>query len=252
MNIYDGKFSTREKYASRNIHAALGLHLKIYQEFIKLKPDKKSKILVLGSGSGAFEKRLWDKGFKNITSSDINKDQYREINKKITFIKSDLNTDFSNCFLEKYEFIFAIEVIEHLISTNTFLNSLEKISTDKTTIIITTPNLHNTQSRLNYLIFGYPSYFITNPNKYDHINPIFDNVFKHLIKENGFKIIKEYRSTSYFKSFEFYTIRSYFYFVSLALLSFALKPFMRYNKKLLNGVNVAYVIKKTNSPQEQT
>ena len=71
------------------------LHEKVFEEFYKIYlqklkniPKHKLKILVLGSGKGAFDRRLIDSGFSNIVSIDINAKDYL-LKKKTRFIKYD-------------------------------------------------------------------------------------------------------------------------------------------------------------------
>ena len=78
---------TYQKYNGLEIYSAKGLHPKVFEAITKLKIKKDSSILILGSGSGSFDKRLIDNGYNNITSCDISKDNYKLTN--TNFINKD-------------------------------------------------------------------------------------------------------------------------------------------------------------------
>jgi len=167
------------------------LHEKVFEQIVNLNKD--SKILVLGAGQGAFEKRLLDAGFKNIVATDINKKNYKLGGVK--FIQADLNKDFSK--LGKFDLIIAIEIIEHLNSTDNFLKNCSRLLNTNGRIIITTPNIHENMSRLSYFFRGYPINFSPNDLRDSgHINPILDHIFRDACKKNKLKITdKNYNRT---------------------------------------------------------
>ncbi len=232
----------KKKYKGLEICAVKGLHEKVLKTILKRNIKKESKILVLGSGTGSFDKRLADSGFNNIISSDINQENYTYSNENIKFMPLDLNSDFSAKINQDFDLIIATELIEHLSSPNKFIKECKNLLNKKGVLIISTPNLHNLQSRINFLLFGYPSYFITKPEKYGHISPIFDNIFFYILEKHNLKLEKRIPSSNYFKNFEFYTKKSYFYFLTQLFLNIFFFPLMLFNKKLLKGTNAIYLI----------
>jgi len=99
--------------------------------------------------------RLYNYGFKNITSVEINESEYKNNKSKIKEFKLiDLNSFFSKNFNEKYDLIICMEIIEHVYNPNNFLIESKKLLKDKNSqIIISTPNLQNLFSRINYVLF---------------------------------------------------------------------------------------------------
>ncbi len=95
-----------------------------FKEFLNLSIDKNSEILILGGGQGAFEEKLLNEDYKNITSIDLNEDNYK-LKDKVKFVNWDLNKDFE--WDDKlYDVIVAIEIIEHLESSPHFLRECSK------------------------------------------------------------------------------------------------------------------------------
>lgn len=58
---------------------------------------------------------------------------------------------------EKFEFISALEVIEHLINTDAFLDECRRHLTDNGRLIITTPNINSLRNRVTVPLGHYPA-----------------------------------------------------------------------------------------------
>ena len=61
-------------------------------------------------------------------------------------------------------------------------------------VIISSPNVENTYSRLKFLFLGYLSYFNKNDLRGDmiHINPVFEHIFLFNSRNVGLFLIKKY------------------------------------------------------------
>lgn len=165
-----------------------GINQFIFQT-LKLK-NKDSKILVLGSGKGAFEEILLKKRFYNITSVDYYNDLKQDIFEKVKFVRIDLNSEFYHILKDKkFDVIIAIEVLEHIFSPYLFIKNVKKILTKNGILVISTPNIESKFSRIFYLIFGKPAFFIDEPFPGGHFSPIFTHYLKYYLRLEKLKII---------------------------------------------------------------
>jgi len=236
---------TYQKYNGLEIYSAKGLHPKVFEAITKLKIKKDSSILILGSGSGSFDKRLIDNGYNNITSCDINKDNYKLTN--TNFIKVNLDTQFDKKIKTKYDLIVGLEIIEHLNSPFDFLRSCKNLLNKDGILIVSTPNLHSYNSRALFLLKGYPQTFSdsTSGGKdgHGHISPILDRIFRYYLKKLNLELIERLHTAWYLVNLN--TTREKVGYIILSFLSIILFPFMMFNRKLLSGTVSIYVIKNT-------
>src|SRR5690348_16157056 len=110
------------KYNNLVIYCAPGVHEKVFELIKKRFPKKNIKILVLGAGAGAFDERLFDNGYKNITAVEFRKEIYKSKGK---VIELDLNEDFHTKIKQKFDCIVAIEIIEHLENHFHFMSNID-------------------------------------------------------------------------------------------------------------------------------
>lgn len=169
-------YSTSD-YNGIKIYAAPGLHEEMFKLFTSYGLPKNSKILILGAGGGAFDQRLIDNGYYNITATDINTQVYQSDGKIVEF---DLNKDFST--LGEYDIVIAMEIIEHVENAFEFLRRIRKILSKEGIFLLSTPNPKSVASRLNFLIKGEMLYFENRDiSGVGHINPIFDHILKYYL-----------------------------------------------------------------------
>lgn len=199
----------------------------------------------MGSGTGAFDKRLLDNNYKNITSCDIDKNNYK-LKEGTTFIKIDLNSNFSKKINDTFDMIICLEIIEHLHNTFKFIKQCKTLLNTNGKLIISTPNIHNTISRINFLLFGYPSLFIHKPSNFGHLTPIFDSVLKHYCTENKLKVKKRIGIINFYKKIHFDNLKLFAYDLILVLLSISLYPLIYagsfYKKDIVKGIISIYII----------
>lgn len=165
-------------YKGLTIHAGKGIHEAAFN-YIQKNINKSASILILGAGSGSFDCRLYENGYHNITSADINFDNYQYKNSEVEFVRTDLNSLFEGSFDDQYDLVVAIEIIEHLYSTNSFLSSVKKLMSEEGELLITTPNPRSLLSRFKFFTTGYHNRFHGVPMRYEHINPIHMGIMYH-------------------------------------------------------------------------
>lgn len=230
--------------------ALKGLNDKVLNIIKKYKIPKNAKILVLGCGQGAIEQKLLKEGYYDITSVDYFTDF--KLKDKCKFIKLDLNLEnFAEIIKEKsheeYDLIISIEVIEHLFSPYNFLSNIRELLSNNGIAIISTPNTHSFLSRVDYLITGYPTFFISKPELGGHVSPIFHEIFKFYLDLLNLKILEHIFHGSlliYLKSYKIYSFKSIPYLLMLFLLYYTLQPLMLRNRKISKGIISIYIISK--------
>lgn len=119
-------------------------------------PD--SQILDLGSGSGHMTRRIFNwlqehgqNSSGKITASDINRDAFKAT--EIDFVESDFGNKlpFDD---HSFDLVFSVEVIEHLTNPYDFIEECKRVLKPGGTLILSTPNINNLQSKLRYLLTG--------------------------------------------------------------------------------------------------
>ena len=231
-------------YKGLKIMANPDLHPAAAKEIRRIKLDKNAKILILAAGTGAFDRRLLDMGFKNITSLDIDKGNYKVEDSHVNFISANLNSNFSALLKDKFDLIVCLEIIEHVYSPFHFISGCEKLLKDDGRIILSSPNIHDYFSRVHFLLFGYPSIFLNPPEKYGHVSPVFKNILEHYLYLNNLKIFNQVAVSNIFKYLQIYTFKSYLYYSMLFISSCLLFPFYLISREKNNGLISIYSIKR--------
>jgi len=184
---YGGDWKSGYNYKGLPIHAGEGVHEKVFSHINTVFP-KNSKILVLGAGTGAFDRRLFDHGYTDITSVDINQNNYQFDTTQVNFVGADLNKNFSDKLNVKFDLIIAVEVLEHLFSTDNFLKNCRQIMAPTSTLLISTPNPRSHLSRWRFMLKGYHAGFEGIPQKFEHVNPIHIDILRHHLHFNSMAI----------------------------------------------------------------
>jgi 2-polyprenyl-3-methyl-5-hydroxy-6-metoxy-1,4-benzoquinol methylase len=194
------------------------LHEKVFNEFLQLGANKEVSILVLASGHGALEQRLIDHGFLNLQSIDI-EDNYKADKKNLNI--RDLNKNFDD-ITGSFDYIFAMEIIEHLENQFHFIRNVEKLMNSKTILFITTPDVYRKSLRLRFLLTNEIEFFTERDlHGSGHINIIQDHVFKHNLELSKLTVNKESSNRSYFSKNDFKgnTIKFKVFFAIYKLIS---------------------------------
>lgn len=186
-------------YKGIAVGADAGVHELVFDEFTSREKNLNVSILVLGAGHGAFEKRLHDHGYTNTTSVDIKDNLEQSLNRCII---RDLNKDFDD--IGKYDYIFCIEVIEHLENQYHFVRNLAKIMKEKTILFITTPNIACKSARLRYLFRNSIYAFTLKDLKGSgHISPIMEHLLLWNLGNSGLAVIKKAYNRKYLSLYYF-------------------------------------------------
>lgn len=170
-----------------------GIHENIFSAFTSHKKKESCKILVLGSGAGAFEMRLMDHGYTDITSVEFVAENF--LVKGTRLLSLDLNEDFSH--LGSFDAIFAIELIEHLENQFHFVRCVKKILKEDGLFYLTTPSIENTFARIKFFALGRLQWFgVAELGKTGHISPILNHILAFNISQSNMKIRKHFANAN--------------------------------------------------------
>lgn len=169
--------------------AAPGIHEAVFSSFLECNFPKEVKVLILGSGAGSFDQKLFQSGYSNITATDLIEENY--LMKGVTFIPFDLNNDFST--LGTFDVVIALEIIEHVENQFHFIRCIKKILTKNGVLYLSTPNVESTFSRAKFYFFGRLHFFsVKELFGTGHINPIFSHIFAFNLEQSNFKIVSHF------------------------------------------------------------
>ena len=184
------KTHTDNYYKNLNIQATSGVHNFTMDRILELNNGEKKHILDLACGTGAFTQRSLDNGFKT-TSVDIYSDK---LPIDTEYFMLDLNNNFSEHLAHnKYDFIVALEIIEHLENPFHFLRQIKEIATPQTVIFISFPNIHLWQATRTFITEG--TFVNWNVDQYwntKHQTILTDWLFEQHLKKTGLKLVNKY------------------------------------------------------------
>jgi SAM-dependent methyltransferase len=144
-------------------------------------------ILDVGCGSGAWLRRLRDRGFSNLHGTDLDTGQFALPN--VPIFANDLNGERWNVVPGRFQLITAIEVIEHLQNIENFFRNLYRHLDDRGTCLLTTPNIHSLHARVRYLLTADMKQFgrIGDPT---HVFPVLGPTLDRLADGHGFELFR--------------------------------------------------------------
>lgn len=219
-----------------------------YEKVLELLGDiKGKKILDCGCGKGRFSEIMSEKGAK-IYCCDMDEEQF--LAKNIPFKSGDLNKKipYSSSFFDR---IVSIEVVEHLENPHNFIREIKRILKFGGEAIITTPNIENIKSRLQFFFKGdfhwfHKSEFGKKGSR--HINPIYFKEIEYGINREGLKIVR--LDTNRHNGYTFYidqksgALKKYVYnFINLIFDLFynAISVFAYAEKKILKTADIVVI-----------
>lgn len=208
--------------------AAEGVHQKCY-DLISGYP--KGKLLDIGSGEGAFVRRVYQ-NFE-VTASDINKNQFKLSDCK--FLEIDYNSNFK--VNEQYDYITCIEIIEHLENPHKLIRDCNSLLKKGGVLILTTPNIESTYSKLLFLVKGHFKHFAEEDKKYGHINPLTYSELGDILIKNGFTI----ECLEINNKIPYFSITNGFKSNLLGVLSMLVQPLIRCKHRLLKRGDVMII-----------
>lgn len=147
-------------------------------------------VLDAGSGEGGWIKRLQEsKNLKKIISVDIIDDGASQID-GVEFHITDISQSSLPCREQELDWIFAIEVLEHLANPRNFVNNASRCLKKGGKLAITTPCNDSLRAKLSFLFRGYfPAFCDHGYSTSGHITPILEIDLKRMACEAGFESI---------------------------------------------------------------
>jgi SAM-dependent methyltransferase len=153
------------------------------------------KILDLGCGSGDYAKRLKDSGF-DVVAADIDRERFRYKN-EIGFTYCDITKEMPFA-ADHFDYVLLMEVVEHLQNPYAVIAQINRLLKPGGSLIISTPNILNLESRFRFLAEGAYDYFRETPlDQADnpkevifnlHLAPYRYQELEYLLAANGFKV----------------------------------------------------------------
>lgn len=186
------------------------------------KGEKRGKVLDLGCGDGEYAKALSDLSF-DVTAADLDITRFR-YQGAIKFQKCDITQPLPFAH-QTFDHILFLEVVEHLKNPYAVLAEIHRILKNKGTLLLSTPNILNIQSRVRYLAEGAYEFFreapldqVKNPKEKIfnlHIAPYRFHELEYLLFASGFSVTEIFTSV--------YENRGLFFFIPLIKLQLFLK-----------------------------
>src|SRR3989339_1811134 len=131
-------YETEKKHFHSQIRRDLFFEL-TQHKYLNFKPE--SKIIDIGCASGIFLEHLNEKGFKNLYGIDPNPESIKFIKKNLPNINLyDLYLkDFLKEQKQKFDFVFLLDVLEHIKNDDTFLKEVKELPDNNSKVLISVP-----------------------------------------------------------------------------------------------------------------
>ena len=147
-----------------------------------------AKVLDLGSGAGAWAKRLHDASY-SVTACDL---EARQEKFEFPCHRVDLNHNFAETFgNERFDAVCILEVIEHLENSRHTFRQIKRLLKKGGVVLLTTPNASGLYSRLRFFFTGEMAMF--NDDSYvgsGHINPMTAWQLEKIFGENDMEVLE--------------------------------------------------------------
>jgi len=166
-------------------HTIRGLH-GFLDSILKRYALRGGRAIDLGAGSGALAVRLRELGFE-VIAVDVSNERFKA---DIPFVQMNLNNPIP-CSLEDrgFDFVTAVEVIEHLESPIAFLRYVCSLLKPDGIALVTTPNMDSAPSRFRFLLTG--KLHMMDEKVPNHISPIFYDLFiRQYLPQAGLKLVE--------------------------------------------------------------
>jgi len=169
-----------------------GVHAAVQQAVQSL---PRGSLLDVGAGEGAFSLWAAEQGFE-VSATDVDASLFRV--PSIRCAEADLSGRWPFAD-EQFDVVVSVEVMEHVENHYHFLRQCARACKPGGHIVISTPNCHSIESRINYMLTGYDDCAprpIDNENpKYgsiymEHIHPVPISTMELGLRMNGCRIEK--------------------------------------------------------------
>lgn len=178
---------TEATYRGLQIHTTANLHRDCLGLIKRLDLPRTPSVLDLGAGAGAFSRRLMDTGFL-VTAVEFNAQRFKAAADCHSY---DLNQDFGDKFLARFDLVVAIELIEHLSNPRHFIRNCLRALKTRGYLLITSPNTESWISRLVFLRRGRFLWFDERDyDHYGHITPVFTWQIEQICGELGVSLVR--------------------------------------------------------------
>jgi methionine biosynthesis protein MetW len=151
-------------------------------------------VLDLGCWDGAITMKIRDLGnsVEGVEISEYSIERCKEKGLKVYDL--DLNKDWANQIPQKYDVVFAGEILEHIYETDIFLSNIYKVLKNDGCLIISTPNLAALGRRLLLFLGKNPLMELTTRgNEAGHLRYYVIDTLKSILLDNKLRVT-EYRS----------------------------------------------------------
>lgn len=153
-------------YRGIPVFAEPGVHEGCEELILSRRPPP-AKVLDIAAGSGAFTRRLLDRGY-DVSANDLDCSRWAVDAVRPTSV--DLNGAFASSFREKYDVVAALEIIEHLENPAHFLRECRKLLLPGGILLLSVPNVIDYDSRYMHLRHGEFYHFNPRNLKIGHIS----------------------------------------------------------------------------------
>jgi len=155
---------------------------------------KNKSVLDLGCWDGSISEII-KKNTNTVAGVEISDNAIKKTREKgIEVFDLDLNSDWQESIKERYDVVFAGEIIEHIFDTDRFLQNVYKVLKNEGCLVLSTPNIASLGRRV-FLLFGLNPLIETTARGGDagHIRYFTFNTLERLLKDNNF-VITNYTS----------------------------------------------------------
>jgi len=148
------------------------------------------RLLDVGCSQGDWA-LLWRSRGWSTAGVDINRDRVaiaRNAGVEARFC--DLNRDPLPFGDAEFDLVFAGEVIEHLVDTDSFLAEIRRCTEPGGHLLLTTPNLASFENRIRLLLGIYPNWLNYNLAGSGHVRGYTPRVLKRQLAAHGFRVLR--------------------------------------------------------------